>query len=157
MQKLSFTLLITALLFTSCAFNKKLSFHKDFLSKLATSNASPQKKLDGLLENYVVMMEQGLGFVNPAQGVKFVQKYHEQNEQALDSILGDVQQWQMKMSDMEMMSYGMGLLGKPYTKKAIDLFPKFERKYKQVAFVMKLSDKVKNGVVNIGKKRLGGN
>lgn len=155
MQKLTFLLVLSTLFLSSCAISKKLNYHNQVLTEVANSNAAPQEKLDALLQSYVQLMEEGLGYINPKQGFKLVEQYHEQNEQPINKILGEVQQWQGQMSEVELLTFGLSTLQKPYAKKAIDLFPKFERKYKQIQFVMNLSEKVKSGVTNAIGKKLG--
>lgn len=155
MQKLTFLFILSTLLLSSCAISKKLNYHRQLLTETANSNAAPQEKLDVLLQSYVQLMEEGLGYINPKQGFKLVEQYHEQNEQPINKIIGEVQQWQSEMSDVELLTFGLSTLRKPYAKKAIDLFPKFERKYKQIQFVMNLSEKVKSGLTKAAGKRLG--
>ncbi|MFK7936461.1 MAG: hypothetical protein AB8G22_23300 [Saprospiraceae bacterium] len=155
MYRAIFFLLLSSVLLSSCALNKKLNYHNDLLSNAANSNAPVQEKLDILLQSYVQMMDEGLSNINPQRGYKLVKLYHDQNAQPIEKIIGEVQQWQSKMSDMEVLAFGLNTLRKPYTKKAIDLFPKFERKYKQAQFVLGLSDKIKGGLTKVIGDKLG--
>ena len=137
-----FLLLATGLLFQSCASSKQakwLSSHHDALTAAANSDLPAGKKLDILAENYVDMMDESLKFVNPKRGVKYVQAYAKINQVPIEMILADVKEWQAEMTDKELVQLGVRTALKPYFRQAVDLIPKFKRKYDQLALVMKLT------------------
>ncbi len=158
MHKLPFLLLLVGALFTQsgCASfkqNKWLSAHHKNLNRIAASNMTAEQKLDGMLSDYVAFMQQDLKFVNPVKGVKYVQKYHDQNEAAMDKILREAEQWQGKLSLLDKGSLALRVVQKPYIGSLIDLAPKFKRKYKQYAFAVKLAGKMTGGLTRIAGKQ----
>lgn len=160
MKKHLIFFLFTALLLgnTGCAAwkqNRWLADHRQNLQRLADSKSPPEQKLDGLIQDYVQFMKEDLKFANPVKGVKYVQKYHDQNEAAMDKILRESEQWQGKLNLTEKISLGVRGVQKPYLKDLIDLAPKFKRKYKQYAFAVKLASKVTGGLTKIAGKELG--
>ncbi len=158
MQKFFFLIALSGLLLSqsSCASwqqNKWLSSHHQNLQRLANSNLTPEQKLDGMVEDYVQFMQQDLKFIDPAKGIKFVKKYHDQNEAAMDKILRESETWQGKLNTVDKIGLGVRVAQKPYVKSLVDLAPKFKRKYKQYAFALKLATKVGGGLTRfIGKE-----
>jgi hypothetical protein len=160
MQKITFLIFLAgALVATSgCASWKQnawLKSHNETLKRLAESNLSGEQKLDGLAKDYIQFMNEGLQFVNPAGGVKYVQKYHDQNERYIDKILSDSQKWQGKLNTVEKVELGVRTAQKPYVKDMVDLVPKFKKKYNQYAFIVKLTSKVAGGLTGLAGKALG--
>lgn len=152
-------LLLTSLLAGSgCASwkqNRWLSAHRDNLSRIANSNMTPEQKLDGLVTDYVQFMQEDLKFVDPVKGVKYVKKYHDQNEASMDKILREAEQWQGKLSLIDKGSLAIRVVQKPYIGSLVDLAPKFKRKYKQYAFALKLTGKITGGLTRFAGKALG--
>ncbi|MBK7939510.1 MAG: hypothetical protein IPJ82_21575 [Lewinellaceae bacterium] len=160
MQKIAFFLCLTGLLLvqTGCASwkqNRWLADHNKTLKRLAESNLPPEQKLDGLVQDYVLFMNEDLKFLNPVKGVKFVQKYHDQNQRYIDKILNDTQKWQGGLNTLEKVETGVRVAKKPYIKDVVDLVPKFKKKYKQYAFIVNLTSKVVGGLTGIVGKTLG--
>lgn len=153
------SLLIGAVLANSgCASwkqNKWLSAHQENLSRIANSNMTAEQKIDGLLTDYVQFMKEDLKFVDPVKGVKYVKKYHDQNEAAMDKILREAEQWQGKLSLIDKGSLAIRVVQKPYIGSLVDLAPKFKRKYKQYAFAVKLTSKITGGLTRFAGKALG--
>ena len=152
---LLFFLAGTVLLHTGCASwkqNRWLSAHQSNLRRIADSNLSPEQKLDGLLTDYVDFMKEDLKFVDPVKGVKYVKKYHDQNEAAMDKILKEAEQWQGKLSLIDKGSLAIRVVQKPYIGSLVDLAPKFKRKYKQYAFAVKLASKITGGLTRFAGK-----
>lgn len=155
---LLFLFLGTLLVHSGCASwkqNRWLSAHKDNLSRIANSNMTPEQKLDGLLTDYVQFMKEDLKFVDPVKGVKYVKKYHDQNEASMEKILREAEQWQGKLSLLDKGSLAIRVVQKPYIGSLIDLAPKFKRKYKQYAFAVKLAGKLTGGLTKFAGKTLG--
>lgn len=160
MQKIVLLFTIAGLLFTqsSCATwkqNRWLAHHNKTLKRLAESNLPAEQKLDGLVQDYVQFMDEDLKFLNPVNGVKYVQKYHDQNGRYIDKILGDVQKWQGKLNTVEKLEVGVRTAQKPYLKDVVDLVPKFKKKYKQTAFIVNMTSKVVGGLTGLLGKGLG--
>jgi hypothetical protein len=160
MQKIAFLFFLAGLVFaqTGCATwkqNRWLADHNKTLKRLAEGNLPAEQKLDGLVQDYVKFMDEGLNFVNPANSADFVKKYHAQNERYIDKILGETQKWQGKLSTTEKVEAGLRTAQKPYLKDFIDLAPKFKKKYKQYEFIVKLTSKVAGGLTGLAGKALG--
>ncbi|MBV6443317.1 MAG: hypothetical protein EPGJADBJ_05051 [Saprospiraceae bacterium] len=160
MQKIAFFLLLAGLTFshTGCAVwkqNRWLAEHNKTLKRLAESNIPAEQKLDGLVQDYVKFMDQGLNFINPANSYKFVKKYHDQNDRYIDKILSDTQKWQGKLNVAEKVEVGLRTTQKPYLKDFVDLAPKFKKKYNQYAFIVKLTSKIAGGLTGLVGKALG--
>jgi hypothetical protein len=135
-------LISLALLFSNCASmkqNRWLKNHHQYLTQLAASNQSAEQKLDGLLADYVAFMKEDLKFIDPRKGVKYVKKYHDQNQAAMSRILRESEQWQGKLNTVDKLALGVRMTQKPYLKDLIDLAPKFKSKYKQYAFAVKMA------------------
>jgi hypothetical protein len=160
MQKIIFLFLLAGLMLaqTGCATWKEngwLADHNKTLKGLAESNMPAEQKLDGLMQDYVKFMDEGLNFVNPANSADFVKKYHDQNERYIDKILSDTQKWQGKLNTAEKVDVGLRAVKKPYLNDFIDLVPKFKKKYKQYAFIVKLTSKVAGGLTGMAGKSSG--
>lgn len=151
-------LLLAPLLFlNACASfkqNRWLSAHQQELSRLANSNLPAEQKLDGLIQDYVQFMQQDLKFVNPVKGVKYVQKYHDQNKDSMEKILRESGKWQGSLGTLDKVSLGVRTIQKPYIRDLIDLGPKFKRKYKQYAFVLDMTSKITSGLTKFTGKEL---
>ena len=132
-----------------------LNEHHQNLQRFADSNLSAEQKLDGLLTDYVLFMKEDLKFVNPVKGVKYVKKYHDQNEAVMEKILRESEQWQSKLNTLDKVSLGVRVVQKPYLKDLIDLAPKFRQKYKQYAFAVKLATRITGGLTRFAGKELG--
>lgn len=101
-----------------------------------------------------MFLKEDLKFVNPVKGVKYVQKYHDQNEAAMEKILREAEAWQGKLGLTDKLALGVRIAQKPYLKDVVDLTPKFKRKYKQYAFAAKLAGKVTGGLFKFAGKDL---
>lgn len=151
-------LTLSLLLATSCASwqqNHWLDEHHLHLQKLANSNLPAEEKLDALLADYVQFMQQDLKFVNPVKGVKYVKRYHDQNEAAMEKILRESEQWQHQLNTLDKLSLGVRIVQKPYLKDLTNLAPKFKQKYKQYAFAVKLATRITGGLTRFAGKELG--
>ncbi|MEO6036839.1 MAG: hypothetical protein ABIQ93_00410 [Saprospiraceae bacterium] len=132
-----------------------LNEHQQNLQRIANSTSSAEQKLDGLIADYVLFMKEDLKFVNPLKGVKYVKKYHDQNEAAMEKILRESEQWQSKLGTLDKVSLGIRVVQKPYLKDLVDLAPKFRQKYKQYAFAVKLATRITGGLTRFAGKELG--
>ncbi len=143
---------------TGCASwqqNRWLDDHHQNLQRLANGSLPAEQKLDGLLTDYVQFMQEDLKFVNPVKGVKYVQRYHDQNEALIEKILRESEQWQSKLNTLDKVSLGVRVVQKPYLKALVDLAPKFRQKYRQYAFAVKLASRITGGLTRLAGKELG--
>ena len=158
MRFFALCLFAATFLFASCAGTKQsqwLASHHDALTAAANSNLSTDKKLDILAENYVEMMDEALKFVNPKRGVKYVQAYAKQNKVPIQQILDETEEWQKQMTDKELVAFGVKTALKPYFRQAVDLIPRFKRKYDQYALVASLTGGLKNRLIDIILDKVG--
>ena len=140
---------------TSCASSKQnswLAAHKNALSEAANSKTmKPEEKADIMMGHYAEMMDEGLKFVNPVKGVKFITKYQEQNKASIDKIVGESNGWVSNLNTMQGIDLGLRVAKKPYIPKYIELVPKFKKKYNQYKFIMDMTGKVVGAFGKIGK------
>lgn len=139
--------LLTLVLFcSSCASLQqggRLSEHKNQLSKAVKMNESPQEQIDMLVTSLAGMMSESLDFVDPKQGIKFINKYKRQNEKSIKSIMTNIEAWLQNMGPVDKVSTVVGMVKDENVKQFIALVPKFEKKYKQVQFFSKISNRLK--------------
>lgn len=160
MRKHFSVFLLGAALFSlaSCASlqqNGWLSKHRSNLENLAASNLPAEQKLDGLLNDYVLFLNQDLKFADPRKGIKFVQKYHDQNLASIEKILQGSEVWKDQMNLKDKVSFGVRIVQKPYIKDMIRLGPKFKRKYKEYEFAVKMAARISGGITKLAGKSLG--
>lgn len=153
-----FSFLIAGIMMNSgCAIwkqNQWLAAHKKNLNNLNAGSLNAEQKLDGLVEDYVKFMNEDLKFVNPVKGVKYVKKYHDQNQAAMEKILASAASWQDGLNTVDKISLGVRTVKKPYIKELIDLVPKFKRKYKQYSFAVEMASKISGGLFRFAGKNL---
>ena len=151
-RNMSLLLALTIILFTSCnaKLNRQLAWHESELSRAANGNLPPEEQLDILMNSFVTMTEESLKPISPKKGVRYVKKYSKMNQKHIDKILSNIQSWQQNMSDKKRIITSIRLIKKPYIKKIIELVPKFEKKYKQYAFAMKMTRSITGGLKKFG-------
>lgn len=142
---------------TGCAAlqqQKWLSAHRSSLRQIQTGKQADEQKLDGLIQDYVLLMQEGLRFVNPIKGAKYIKKYHDQNLNTIETILQSTEKWQSSLNTVDALALGIRTVKKPYVGQLIELAPKFKQKYKQYAFAVKLTTKVTGGLTKFAGKKL---
>lgn len=161
-KRLNFTIigafLIGSILLSSCGASRqaaRLAEHQTMLSNLAASDKSPEEKLDIMMSNFTEMMHQSLDILNPKKGVAFVKSYTSQNSDAINAIMNQVGSIPEGKSTLQMIEFALSLTNKPYMKDFMDLLPRFQRRYNQINFVLGLTGKIKDGLLNLGLKSLG--
>lgn len=157
LKLLLFLLTLTAVTLPSCASwkqNRWLDAHHENLKRIAASKISAEAKLDALAADYVQFMQEDLKFIDPVKGVKYVKRYHQQNEKLMQQILQEANVWQNNLSTLDKISLGLRTTKKPWIKDFIDLTPKFQKKYKQYAFALKLAGDIGKGVFGFAGKSL---
>lgn len=150
-----FLLSMAVLSLANCAsFKQKkwLAAHHSELEQAAASRQTAEEKMEILLTNYVALMNEGLRFVNPVKGAKFIQKYERQNRAAIDQIVAESSKSVNGMTDLQKITLGARLLTKPWFRDFVELAPKFKRKYEQYKFVAEMTGKVAGGFGKVGSK-----
>lgn len=145
---LYFSLII--LLLTGCAATKQntwLKEHKTSLSKIKLPGLSADEKLDILMESYVGMMHQSLDFLNPKKGVAFAEKYNEEHKDLIISVLEDVNEDYSSLSKAQKISKGLSMMGKSYSKDFVELFPRFQKKYRFLNSITDVNKRIKEAVL----------
>ena len=153
-----FTLFASLLFLQSCASAKQnawLKVHQTELNRLANGNMNAEAKVDGLLTDYTVLMNEGLQFANPVKGVKYIKKYYTQNEAAMSKVIGESNNWVNNLDNVQAVGLGLRVVKKPYIRSFIDLAPKFKKKYETYRFILDMTGKVAGGFGKIGSKVIG--
>lgn len=139
-------LLCLAIFISSCASLQKgnrLSEHKKQLSAATKLVEDPNQQIDILMSSLTQMMSESLDFLDPQQGLKFINKYKSQNEKSIETILSNLEGWLGAMSTPEKMTTVLSLVKEENVKEFIALVPKFEKKYKQIQFFSKISTRLR--------------
>ncbi len=137
-------------LISSCATSKQNSWlkeHGNSLAKAELPGATSDEKLDILMTSYAEMMHQSLDFLNPKKGIAFAEKYNEQHKDLIVEILKGVNENYGPLSKSQKIAKGIGLMGKPYAKDFIELFPRFQKKYKLLNSVTDVNKRIKEAVL----------
>jgi hypothetical protein len=145
-------LLMALLLGTSCSqrYANRLANHRNTLSQMASSKtATHEQKMDALANSLVTMMHESLDLINPKKSVQYVQDYANQNEASINAIFKDLDGWQNSMNPAEKLSFALNATKKPYTKDLVSLLPRFEKKFKTIAFVGRLTGKLTKGITGL--------
>lgn len=150
LMKYSMLLLLSIAILTSCATTKQntwLSEHNDTLAKTNQKGISSDEKLDILMTSYALMMHQSLDFLNPEKGITFAEKYNEQHKDLIIDILEEVNDNYSTLSKSQKIAKGIGLMGKPYTGDFVELFPRFQKKYKFLNSFTDVNKRIKEAVL----------
>lgn len=137
-------------LLTACASSKQnnwLNEHNASLSKIKLPSLSAEEKLDIVMESYVGMMHQSLDFLNPKKGVAFAEKYNEQHKNLIISVLEEVNEDYSSLSKPQKISRGISMMGKSYSKEFVELFPRFQKKYKFLNSITDVNKRIKEAVL----------
>jgi len=121
--------------------------HDETLSKAKLNGISSDDKLDILMTSYALMMHQSLDFLNPKKGIAFAEHYIEQHKGLIIDILEDVNSNYSTLSKSQKIAKGIGLMGKPYAKDFVDLFPRFQKKYKFLNSITDVNRRIKEAVL----------
>lgn len=138
------------ILLAACASTKQntwLNEHNASLSKIKLSGLSADEKLDIIMESYVSMMHQSLDFLNPKKGVAFAEKYNDQHKDLIISVLEEVNEDYNSLSKAQKISKGIGMMGKSYSKDFVELFPRFQKKYKFLNSITDVNKRIKEAVL----------
>lgn len=149
-MKFSINLLILILLLSSCATPKQnnwLNEHSNDLAKTRLAGIASDEKLDILMTSYSAMMHQSLDFLNPKKGIAFAEKYNEQHKDLIINILEEVSEDYSSLSRSQKIATGINMMGKPYAKELVELFPRFQKKYKFLNSITDLNKRIKEAVL----------
>lgn len=141
--------LLTAVSCTNYA--KLLSAEKSELARVAKSNLPPQQKLDALLGSAARVMDAALQPIDPTKGGKLIDQYYRENEASMEAIARAVGRDFEKMNLLDQGVFVVEALKSPNAKKFVDLYPKFKKKYKQVAAVAKFTGFFGRSLGKLGK------
>ena len=135
------------LLSSSCLGSKMstaLAQHRKTISELAISKVPPAKKLDIVAETYVQVLEEALRYTSIKKAAKHVDKFDQQNKKELELIFKEIGTWRDNLSVGEQLLFAGKIASRAYTRKLIQLIPKFTRKVnrriKTFAFLYRLAD-----------------
>ena len=149
-MKFFIKLFLLILLLSSCAASKQnhwLDEHSDALAKTRLADISSDEKLDILMTSYSEMMHQSLDFLNPKKGIAFAERYNEQHKELIINILEEVNDDFVRLSKPQKIAKGIDMIGKPYTKEFVDLFPRFHKKYKFLNSITDINKRIKQAVL----------
>lgn len=129
-----FVLPLSLLFLATACFNysKFLSAERGMLARVSRSSLKSEQKLDSLIASGIRVMETALKPINPVKGGKLVAQYYDQNNAALESIIGQVHGEFNKMNLLDQGIFTANFVRKPYAKQFADLYPKFKKKYNHV-------------------------
>ncbi len=158
MKQILFILLVATQI--ACVSAKKqgnmINAHQSALSMALKDDLNSEQKLDILGETLVDMMRESLNFKNPVKGGKYVKKFGDQNGKMIESIIRSLESETKNLDPMSQISMGMSLMSKPYFGELLELLPKFEQKFKSIAFVANLASKIGKPFKMLGGAKNGG-
>ena len=149
-MKCAVYIILSLSLLTACATSKEKSWlgdHSNALAKAKLTTTSSEKKLDILMTSYAEMMHQSLDFLNPKKGIAFAEKYNAQHKDLIIDILEGVNADFNSMSKSQKIARGLGLVGKPYASDFVELFPRFQKKYKFLNSITDVNQRIKEAVL----------
>ena len=153
---LPITGLLCLMLGSACSFTKDLEQHRSELLAATAPGVSLSEKRDALGYSAVRMMDQAVTKLNPKKGVKYVEAYARTNGALIDTLAAQIQRGQADMSQRERVGFLLSAASRPYAKQAIDLLPKFVRKFKQIQAVPRITGSLKDAVLGKAVEGLGG-
>ena len=121
----SLTLLVAALLLTACSATRQIAGHRDALTAALGPDVSVETKRDVLAGQLVAMMHQAVDRLDPRKGGAFVKQYLDTNDDVLQQLYGEIEAEQSSFSTAQRLRFATQVVGKPYTKDALSLVPRF--------------------------------
>ena len=149
-------LLLTAFAASQCSFTKNLQDHHDRLLAATAADVPLAEKRDVLGTSAVTMMHQAVDRLNPKKGVKYVEAYAKTNGPLIDTLAAQILRGQQNMTSAQRIAFGLSALTRPYAKDAVDLFPRFVKKYQQVQAVSRITGGLKDAIFGKAADKLGG-
>ena len=155
MRQTIIPLLLIACLTASCSFTKDLEAHRLRLSAATAPGVSLSEKRDALGESTVAMMHEAVDRLNPKKGVRYVKAYAKTNGPLLDTLVAQIKRGQAEMTTAQRIAFGVGAATKSYSREAIDLVPRFVRKYEQIQAVTRITGGLREVILGKSGGRLG--
>ena len=143
-------------LLSGCSSSKQIAAHGERLRAAAAPGVSLVDKRDALGESAVAMMHQAVDRLNPKKGARFVTAYAKTNGPYLDTLVAQIRRGQAAMTNAERIAFGLGAVSRPYAKDALELMPRFVKKYRQVQAVSRITGGLKEAILGKAAERLGG-
>ncbi len=147
------------LLFCNCASVKQkdwLVTYQTELTRVANDTLmKPEAKMDVIMATYANVMEQGMKFIDPRKGAKYIQTFQEQNQENITKITESSSGWVSGLNTTEGITLGLRVTQKDYFARYVDLLPKLYRKYEQYQAVYSLTKTILGGFGNYGNTVLG--
>lgn len=154
MKRLLFAATFLILLSSSCSFTKDLEAHQAALLAAIGPEVSLSQKRDALGQSTVGMMHQAVDKLNPKRGAQFVKAYAKTNGPLIDTLAAQLMRGQRDMSRPERVAFMLGGASEPYVRDAVDLIPRFVRKYKQIQAVSRITGSLKDAVLGKAADRI---
>ena len=149
---------ITLLLSSCASMNQKgwLANYQTELTRVANDpDMKPEAKMDVIMNTYASVMERGMKFIDPRDGVKFIQTFQDQNQTNIGKITEASSNWISGLKTAEGITFGLRVTQKDYLPRYIDLVPKLYRKYEQYKAVHSLTKTILGGFGDYGDTILG--
>ena len=150
------TLALSLALGSACSFTKDLERHRADLLAAVGPDVSLADKRDALGYSAVGMMHEAVDRLNPKRGVKYVEAYAKTNGALLDTLVAQITRAQDGMSQREQIAFALSAATRPYAREAVDLIPRFVRKYRQVRAVSRITGGLKDVILGKAADKLGG-
>lgn len=149
-------LLIFVLAQAACSFTKDLDRHHAELLAAVGPDVPLAEKRDALGYSAVRMMHQAVDRLNPKKGVKYVEAYAKANGDLLDTLAAQINREQNEMTRGEQIAFVLSAASRPYAKDALDLIPRFVKKYNQIRAVSRITGNLKDAILGKAAEKLGG-
>ena len=147
------------LIFCNCASVKQkdwlVSYQTELTRVANDSLMKPEAKMDVVMTTYANVMEQGMKFLDPRKGAKYIQTFQEQNQENITKITESSSDWVSGLNTTEGITLGLRVTQKDYFARYVDLLPKLYRKYEQYKAVYSLTKTILGGFGNYGDTVLG--
>ena len=140
-------LVLAGWLATGCSFTKDIQAHRERLLAATAPDVSASAKRDALGESAVAMMHQALDRLNPKRGAQYVRAYAKTNGPLIDTLAAQIGRAQAGMTDAQRVGFALSAAREPYAREALELVPRFVRKYEQISAVTDISRRLKEAVL----------
>lgn len=146
---LPFSLILLALLLSSCNSTQWLANHRAEIQRLTGDNVSGQEKFDGLATVMAGVLDEALRFGSVKRSVQHVQKFSRQNEKDIEKLIAEIDVWQQGLTTGQKLKSGAHVLVQPYSRHLVQLVPRYKRKVDRKINQLVLLNKVL-GVFKVG-------
>lgn len=130
MNKLG-TLILTALLITSCASTRMLKQQTQYelqLKRLVNSEMNLEDKVDGVAEIFDDVLQQSLEYSSDKNTTKHIDQFVKKNKSTINVLLDQIEGEMGKMNTVEQIQFSIRVLRQPYIKSFVSIVPKVEKK-----------------------------